>query len=665
MANFGRGSKKREPKSRPIASDPNFSKLVKEMFRLIQFLHHFKILAGQMEGNLTKSFRKKVQDLNQFFKPPAPTKNLMEALWHQNSLWMKNQTSILLGHYGDKIEECKKSISGFQSSKVDFDRAQHLAISWAQKNFRKKLKNETLNQFRSTLGTLAVPSTKSNPSQGQKSTGEPNLAKEAPSIVSQPNTYARVVSTPPAQALTPISSGVRKLGISDKAQKKSMEKAQSPSLAPKDSKQGSKNKEPLQNSRSNSPKPSTSGLQRNQIRSNGFRDTKKSPKVQNPRASSPILPSGQADKVREVIGPSDPLSNFYPCKINYMGDIYSSLEHLYTHRKADYFDDINVINSIPKAKTASQAKAMGKHLQSSSWDRVKLGIMEDLLLIKYEQCAAFRDSLIDSCGSKLVHTVPCPFWGTGRYNNGRNMFGKALSTLRDLVTSDGFQISMSPQNTNDVSTFSIGDESYLAPDSPMAPQPNLAQKVDILPFRAKNSQHKNKDWQFSAVEEKTLILGDSNLSRISKSRVQHLDIRSYPGAKLQHITSLLQKASKTSPKPETVIISVGINDRDNNPKATSFPEFQRLAKQAKYTFPSSKLWFVPTQFKPQHLNQKQIANLKTLNEKIQESELLDIIPWIEDSSFKIDPCDPYQIHWTTQTANNLLDHWLNHVGFLN
>jgi len=60
-----------------------------------------------------------------------------------------------------------------------------------------------------------------------------------------------------------------------------------------------------------------------------------------------------------------------------------------------------------------------------------------------------------------------------------------------------------------------------------------------------------------------LIIGDSNLSNITTSPNDHVNIESFPGAKIAHITQLLTKLeNQPSTEPECVILSIGINDRE-------------------------------------------------------------------------------------------------------
>ena len=56
--------------------------------------------------------------------------------------------------------------------------------------------------------------------------------------------------------------------------------------------------------------------------------------------------------------------------------------------------------------------------------------MRELLHIKWEQVAIFREELNACRGKDILHSVPGTFWGTGlSENKGRNNFGVLLDHL--------------------------------------------------------------------------------------------------------------------------------------------------------------------------------------------------------------------------------------------
>jgi len=59
--------------------------------------------------------------------------------------------------------------------------------------------------------------------------------------------------------------------------------------------------------------------------------------------------------IRSVIGPRDPLSNFFQHRFNFRGYNFKSLGHAYQWEKAQYFGFHGLANEIPAAGTAAQA----------------------------------------------------------------------------------------------------------------------------------------------------------------------------------------------------------------------------------------------------------------------------------------------------------------------
>ena len=54
------------------------------------------------------------------------------------------------------------------------------------------------------------------------------------------------------------------------------------------------------------------------------------------------------------------------------------------------------------------------------------------------------------------------------------------------------------------------------------------------------TKFKNKDWKMDSITHETLIIGDSNLKHITSLK-DNIQIESYPGAKINHITNIITK----------------------------------------------------------------------------------------------------------------------------
>jgi ribA/ribD-fused uncharacterized protein len=122
------------------------------------------------------------------------------------------------------------------------------------------------------------------------------------------------------------------------------------------------------------------------------------------------------------------LSNFHPCTIKYEGITYPSVEHAYQACKST---DYEVRREIALLPTPGKARRLGSALQlRPQWDGIKLGIMADLLRLKFED-PVLRSALISTKGTLTEgNSWGDTFWGV--YNGvGENNLGKLLMTIRE------------------------------------------------------------------------------------------------------------------------------------------------------------------------------------------------------------------------------------------
>jgi N-glycosidase YbiA len=122
------------------------------------------------------------------------------------------------------------------------------------------------------------------------------------------------------------------------------------------------------------------------------------------------------------------LSNFYPCEVSFDGAVYPSVEHAFQAAKVS---DPNQRTAIRHAETPRQARTLGKHVSlRKDWEQVKIGIMEDLLLKKFED-PRLKLRLLGTGDQYLQETNwwGDTFWGVCN-GKGFNHLGKLLMKLR-------------------------------------------------------------------------------------------------------------------------------------------------------------------------------------------------------------------------------------------
>lgn len=125
------------------------------------------------------------------------------------------------------------------------------------------------------------------------------------------------------------------------------------------------------------------------------------------------------------------LSNFYAALVDYEGLRYPSVEHAYQAAKTL---DLELRLAIAQAPSAIEAKRMGglARLQPD-WDSIKIGVMRDLLEIKFRD-PDLRARLLATQGALLSHKAPWDgFWGDGPNGRGQDLLGTLLMDLRDRL----------------------------------------------------------------------------------------------------------------------------------------------------------------------------------------------------------------------------------------
>jgi ribA/ribD-fused uncharacterized protein len=637
--------------------------LAKLFFQILQCLHHQAICNAQSEGNVTKAFRSKLKDLNQFLKPAQETTHLRENILATNWQWMTLMTSILLDHYSSRISELLGQIKSSKLNLESFEQNTSIAIEWAKRNFGKKIKPATIQDFRKLISSIrpgqtnSLPPVESRPQQPQvgkaKFTGKGKLP--------DPQAKPAATTKPP----TP----------------------------------------------QNTHKPLTG-----QDWTSGWDHVK---------------------MIRRVRGPKDPLSNFFPCSINFRGQNFKSVEHAYHWDKAVQHDCYSTADKIMLAPTALDAKRIASKeiVVAPTWESYKLDLMLDLLIHKGQQNQAFFNELVQSVGYTLIHPVKDSFWGCGLQGNGNDHFSKLLVKARTILTSDPQPPSshtVTPQNTSlqqaKVSTWNESHDTSLyqtqvsdvvspatslheaqvdptgSPAPPTPPphtptdtqslwsptptrgwevtpplnrQPNFIHDTPARGTRSqvrrnltkpnthtqctgilnRHSKVKKTCWALTKVDKPILIIGDSNLSNIQAPN-SNVQIESFPGGNFYNIRTMLQRTLKSkinTTLAQHIIISVGINDRNNKPHSTSIPELRKVIHSAKELFQNATVHIAQINFSTE-LSDLHKTNLRTLNDYISKLSLCENLKRLPHSKFRVVDDN---IHWTYKTANAILEHWLN------
>jgi ribA/ribD-fused uncharacterized protein len=133
--------------------------------------------------------------------------------------------------------------------------------------------------------------------------------------------------------------------------------------------------------------------------------------------------------IDQFTGDYDFLSNFHPSPIEVDGIVYSTVEHAFQAAKTF---DLEEKQAVAQAATPGIAKRKGRKVQlRPDWEQVKVGIMEELVRLKFTTHATQREQLLATGDAELVegNTWKDTFWGVCR-GKGRNALGKILMKVR-------------------------------------------------------------------------------------------------------------------------------------------------------------------------------------------------------------------------------------------
>jgi len=133
------------------------------------------------------------------------------------------------------------------------------------------------------------------------------------------------------------------------------------------------------------------------------------------------------------------LSNFYPCKVRYLGAVYQSVEQAFQASKATNSQDRE---RIRKCLTAKDAKRLGRVIRlRKDWESVKLAHMEMFVEEKFKD-PELRQWLLATGDAELVEGNHWGdnFWGRTERDGrliGENHLGRILMKVRSRIQEEG------------------------------------------------------------------------------------------------------------------------------------------------------------------------------------------------------------------------------------
>lgn len=127
-------------------------------------------------------------------------------------------------------------------------------------------------------------------------------------------------------------------------------------------------------------------------------------------------------------------SNFSHHPVNLKGKIWPTSEHYFQAQK---FAGTKYESEVRKAKGAMEAARMGRDRSlplRSDWENVKDNIMRQAVMFKFLQNQDCFTTLLGTKDENLVeHTENDSYWADGGNGTGKNMLGKILMEVREVL----------------------------------------------------------------------------------------------------------------------------------------------------------------------------------------------------------------------------------------
>ena len=303
---------------------------------------------------------------------------------------------------------------------------------------------------------------------------------------------------------------------------------------------------------------------------------------------SRLPPITTKKKVLLFRGPKDPLSAFYPHPLRYNDMNFSSAEQAYQflkmlhHKIPQYMRD-----RLLKCRNAYDVKLTAAKLvpvSSSTWNDVKFTIMKDICYAKLKQCKRFRESLLNTNDTYLLHNTETDnVWGCGMNLQGQNMMGMILMEVRKEAALYEKDYPPLPKPENTAKPKSVPTKPKSAPMKSSSPS-------QTPPTESSNHSKRKTP---SPKQKTVLIIGNSNVRGLS-AHVNSRGINSigytFPGRSTRQIMERIP-ALQHSIAPDAVVCHTGDIDvrMRNRPAASVADDIMTLVRTAQQQYPKSQM----------------------------------------------------------------------------
>ena len=131
------------------------------------------------------------------------------------------------------------------------------------------------------------------------------------------------------------------------------------------------------------------------------------------------------------------MSNMYPCPVEYGGRMFKCSEAAYQSAKCAVPAEVDIFSSL----SGPEAKKAGRKIRMrDDWDKVKVGVMREVLHAKFGNNPEMKRMLLATCGYELIeeNTWHDNLWGDCvcercKGKPGQNLLGKLLMEVRSQL----------------------------------------------------------------------------------------------------------------------------------------------------------------------------------------------------------------------------------------
>ena len=135
-------------------------------------------------------------------------------------------------------------------------------------------------------------------------------------------------------------------------------------------------------------------------------------------------------EINKFVGNDFYLSNFYPCKINYLGVEFNSTEAAFQAAKCKNLQGFKSFSGL----NPTEAKRKGRRISlRDDWEEVKLSVMKEILILKFQD-KELKEKLLNTGNATLIegnNWNDC-YWGVCN-GIGENHLGKLLMEIRESM----------------------------------------------------------------------------------------------------------------------------------------------------------------------------------------------------------------------------------------